>query len=49
MRKIALMFVFSLLFYSCEQDNIIPKDDDVIPGDEYDIHGTGKIKTKYGE
>jgi hypothetical protein len=40
MRKIALMFVFSLIFFSCEKNTLVPND-------EYNMQGTGKIKTKY--
>jgi hypothetical protein len=40
MKKILLMFFFSLLFFSCEKDP-------TTTGDEYNLQGTGKIKTKY--
>lgn len=40
MRKIALIFFFSLLFFSCEKDP-------TTTGDDYNLQGTGKIKTKY--
>lgn len=40
MKKIALMVFFSLLFFSCEKNTLVPND-------EYNLQGTGKIKTKY--
>jgi hypothetical protein len=38
MKKILLMFFFSLMFFSCNKENSFQ-------GDEFNIHGTGKIKT----
>ncbi|MCX6301717.1 MAG: hypothetical protein NTW82_06010 [Bacteroidia bacterium] len=47
MRKIALIFIFSLIFYSCEKDNLLPENNNIIPEDEYNVHSIGKIKTQY--
>ena len=43
------VFLFSLIFLSCEKNKFIPEDGDntLIPEDEYNIHGTGKVKTQY--
>ena len=40
MKRIALLFIFTLLLSSCEKD---PN----TTGDDYDLHGNGVIKTKY--
>jgi len=40
MRKVVLLFVFSLIFFSCEKDP-------TTTGDGYNLQGNGIIKTKY--
>jgi hypothetical protein len=40
MKKIALFFILSFVFFSCKKDHTSQED-------EYNLQGTGKIKTKY--
>ena len=40
MKKTTFVFFFFLILISCEKNSVVPED-------EYNLHGTGKIKTKY--
>lgn len=40
MKKTTIAFLFLLILISCEKNSVVPEG-------EYNLHGTGKIKTKY--